>query len=74
MGIWLAANARAMISNCVPRAFVHRRAELCDAGLWNCRAIIEAPNGQLTVSPRANHGSVFQIALPVGYALGHPRT
>ena len=33
-------------------------------GLSICRSIIEAHNGHLTVSPAADGGSVFQIALP----------
>ena len=33
-------------------------------GLWICRAIVEAHNGQLTTLPPSNRGSVFQIALP----------
>ncbi len=33
-------------------------------GLSICRSIIETYNGRLTVSPAADRGSIFQIALP----------
>jgi signal transduction histidine kinase len=35
-------------------------------GLPICRSIIEAHNGRLAASTGVDHGSVFQIVLPIG--------
>jgi signal transduction histidine kinase len=45
--------------------FFSTKPEGMGMGLSICRSIIEAHGGRITVSPAHDHGSVFQVRLPV---------